>query len=143
MLKSYLSVLWRRGALCYTTSLHRLIPPLMKRSRILVSDGVVILISVELYLWLLNVWLRVPYRKIPISRYPPIRAKVALRSQQYFCRSELPAFTFYGHLQNRLRPLPPKKKNCEHRPPHPFLAPAPPCILYSEVPGAPASYLLL
>ena len=27
----------------------------------------------------------------------------------------------YSHLQNRLRPLSPKK-NCEHRPPHPFSA---------------------
>jgi hypothetical protein len=58
LLKSYLLVLWRRGAPCHTTSPHRLIPPLIKRSRILVSDGVVILISVKLYLWLRIVWLR-------------------------------------------------------------------------------------
>jgi hypothetical protein len=43
----------------------------------------------------------------------------------------------YGHLQNRLRPLS-LKKNCEHRPPHLFLAltPYPLCHpVYSAVPG--------
>jgi len=34
---------------CHTTSPHGLIPPLIKRSRILVSGGVVVVISVKLY----------------------------------------------------------------------------------------------
>jgi hypothetical protein len=41
------------------------------------------------------VWLCVPYRKIPVSRHPPIRAKRGpVRSQQCFCRDELPTFHF-------------------------------------------------
>jgi hypothetical protein len=37
---------------------HKLVPPPIKRSKILVSGGVAIVMSVKLYLWLLNVWLR-------------------------------------------------------------------------------------
>ena len=98
MLKSYLSVLWRRGALCHTMSPHGLIPPPIKRSRILVSDGVVILISVKLYLWLLNVWLRrlwlrLPCRKIPVSRHPPPCAQPTMLLSPRTSSFSLPAFT--------------------------------------------------
>ena len=37
------------GVACYTTSPQRMIPPPIKRARILVSGGVVIVISVKLY----------------------------------------------------------------------------------------------
>jgi hypothetical protein len=49
MLKSYSQCCDGQSALCHTLSPHRLIPPPIKRSRILVSGGVVIVISVKLY----------------------------------------------------------------------------------------------
>ncbi len=49
MLKSQCQCCGGQSALCYTMSPHRLIPPPIKRSRILVSGGVVIVISVKLY----------------------------------------------------------------------------------------------
>jgi hypothetical protein len=105
MLKSYLSVLWRYSAPCYTTSPHRLIPPPIKRSRILVSDGVVILISVKLYLWLLNVWLRCLWLRVLAGKFPfpdilRLEQKVALCAatvkmllSQRTSGFSLPAFT--------------------------------------------------
>jgi len=48
MLKSYSQYCSSQIALCYTPSPHKLIPPLIKRSRILVSRGVVIVTSVKI-----------------------------------------------------------------------------------------------
>jgi hypothetical protein len=71
----------------YTTSPHGLIPPLIKRLKIMDISGVVIanLGKILIELWLLNVWLqylwlRIPCRKIPVSRHPLIKLekKVAL-----------------------------------------------------------------
>jgi len=49
MSKSYCQCCSGQSALCHTTSPQRLIPPPIKRPRILVSGGVVIVISVKLY----------------------------------------------------------------------------------------------
>jgi hypothetical protein len=65
VLKSYYKSCGGRGVLFHVTSLHGLIPPPIKRSRILVSCVVVTVISVKFVVFyvinlLLNVWLRVP-----------------------------------------------------------------------------------
>jgi hypothetical protein len=48
-LKSYCHDCGGRGVPCHAMSPHGLIPPPIKRSRILVSDGVKLVISVNLY----------------------------------------------------------------------------------------------
>jgi hypothetical protein len=49
MLKRYSQSCGGQSTLCHTTSPQRIIPPPIKRSRILVSGGVVIVILVKLY----------------------------------------------------------------------------------------------
>ena len=87
MLKSYSQYYGGQSALFHVTSPHRLIPPPIKRSRILVNGGVVTVISVKIYVAAKRVaatfvaaCTSVPCRKIPVSRHPPIKLeqKVAL-----------------------------------------------------------------
>ena len=62
-LKSYCYDYGGRCVLCYMMSLHGLIPPLIKRSRIMLGGGVVI---VNLGNILIKLWLRVPCRTISV-----------------------------------------------------------------------------
>jgi hypothetical protein len=113
MLKCYYQSYGGRGAPCHTTSPYGLIPPPIKQLRILVSCVVVIVRNVSKnLLWLLDVWLRrmwlhVAYRKIPVSRHPPTRAKVTVAlcaankiglsspsGKKYFYHDELSTFDF-------------------------------------------------
>lgn len=71
--------------LCHTALPDELVPPPIKRSKILVSDGVVVLLLVKLYLWLLNVrvwlrrlWLRVLTEIFLFPDIPQLEQKVAL-----------------------------------------------------------------
>ena len=88
MLESYFHSCGGWSVACHTTSPQMMIPPPIKRSRILVNDGVVIVISVKLYnkIWLRRLWLRVTCRQIPVSRHPPTRAKSGpVRSHHISC----------------------------------------------------------
>ena len=83
MLKSYCQTCGGRGALCHTTSPHGLIPPPIKRSRILVNHVV----------WLRSVWLRVAdlAGKFPfpdILRIPQKQSEKWLFAQPIFRRNQ-------------------------------------------------------
>jgi hypothetical protein len=70
-----------------------MIPPPIKQSRILVSGGVVIVISVKLYeqnLWLRRLWLRVAV-KFPFPDILRPEQKVALCAANKISRLTLPA----------------------------------------------------
>ena len=64
---------------CHTTSPQRGIPPLIKRARILVRGGVVILISIKLYEIISRLWAGRPRRKI--VRHSPTRGKKCLQNR--------------------------------------------------------------
>jgi hypothetical protein len=93
---------------CPTPLPHRLIPPLIKRSRILVSGGVVLvshLCNFNKFCGYDVCSCGVPCRKIPVSRHPPIKLeqKVALYVAnktsrplpgEMLLRDRLPTFLF-------------------------------------------------
>jgi hypothetical protein len=83
MLKGYSQCCGGQSARCHAPLPHRLIPPPIKRARILVDCVVAIVISVKFYRKkICGCLARVatsccysPCRKIPVSRHPPIRSK--------------------------------------------------------------------
>jgi hypothetical protein len=138
MLQCYCHYCGGWGVACHTTSPQRMIPPPIKRSRILVSGGVVIVISVKLYNKICGCdacgcnacGCAYPAGKFPCAGILRPKAKSGPeRSQQNQLYSICGFSTsrivrehddgVYSHLQYRFRPIC-TQKDSKHRPLEPF-----------------------